>query len=340
MQYLRWATGLLPANYPLAIHTVLDIGTGSSSIYTILGARLYPFWHFVGTDTDASALAVARGIVATNNLQGRISLVQTAPDEPFLSPSLWAESETGVPALTLCNPPFFDEVPHTEDAAGVAAGVPAQLATAGGEVEFVKKLARESVNNPEIAVFTSLVGVKADLGTIVSFLRSDEIHAYQIATAKLKAGSRTTRWAVAWSFGPRRSLVDVRGELEKSNWRAALSVSPGRKYGNRMTGARVIGICRKALLSLEWKAPEENPDEDGTSSETPMSIVTKVFNERKGESRLSISCSEVDETWRLNLLLKVEKRGAMRPFQVYHLGQEVAARMRIEMNKPQQCSAN
>lgn len=252
VQYLRWVVSLLPVNAPARTHAVVDVGTGPSAIYALLGARLFPTWRFVGTDVDADALGVARGIVEDNGLDGRIKLVHTDPAAPLLDDAYW-ESFQGVPSATLCNPPFFDSVPETADSNGVAAGTNGQLSTFGGEVEFIKKMARDSVRHPDIGVFSSLVGLWADTFPIERYLRGPEIRAYQVAVRELKAGDKRVRYAVAWSFGPRSTRVTVPTGGTDALWRAAISASVGRKYANRMTKGEMIGHCCEAMRKIGWK---------------------------------------------------------------------------------------
>ena len=52
---------------------VLDIGTGASCIYPLLGHREYG-WRFLASDIDAGALAAAQRILAANGLGGAIEL--------------------------------------------------------------------------------------------------------------------------------------------------------------------------------------------------------------------------------------------------------------------------
>jgi 23S rRNA (adenine1618-N6)-methyltransferase len=79
----------------------LDIGTGASSIYPLLGCSQRPNWRFVSTgkaaksciswnyididiDIDEKSLQFARQNVEANNLQNRIKLLQTSPNDPLL----------------------------------------------------------------------------------------------------------------------------------------------------------------------------------------------------------------------------------------------------------------
>jgi len=62
----------------------LDIGTGASCIYPLIGCSQRPNWRFAGTDVDEKSLQFARQNVQANGLQNRIKLLQTQPSDPLL----------------------------------------------------------------------------------------------------------------------------------------------------------------------------------------------------------------------------------------------------------------
>lgn len=103
----------------------LDIGTGASAIYPILGAACFPLWTFVGTDVDKASLAYASTAVVghANNgdsLSKRIALTPVDPDAAFLPPH---DSAVGF-EFTMCNPPFYtsyDEMEHSTNLKKTAA---------------------------------------------------------------------------------------------------------------------------------------------------------------------------------------------------------------------------
>jgi 23S rRNA A1618 N6-methylase RlmF len=49
----------------------VDVGTGASCIYPLLGTALHPDWSFVATEVDARSRASATANVARNGLQVR-----------------------------------------------------------------------------------------------------------------------------------------------------------------------------------------------------------------------------------------------------------------------------
>lgn len=62
----------------------LDIGTGASCIYPLLGCSQRPNWRFAGTDIDEKSLQFAGQNVQANELQNRIKLLQTRATDPLL----------------------------------------------------------------------------------------------------------------------------------------------------------------------------------------------------------------------------------------------------------------
>ena len=117
----------------------MDIGTGASCIYPLLGCRLHPNWSFIATDIDDTSLESAVLNIDANNLESRVELRQASPhtwivgnltallnEEQTSSDSVVIDSEwcgnerssiavadstdrASKPLLDfcMCNPPFF-----------------------------------------------------------------------------------------------------------------------------------------------------------------------------------------------------------------------------------------
>lgn len=266
VQYLRWATSLLPKCTENETISVLDIGCGPSAIYDLLGARLYPKWKFLGTDTDAQAVALARGLVISNGLKSRVKIKRTNPTASLLDTTIWEGSDA--PQLTVCNPPFFEstEAELEEVETVEPAGTESQMGTKGGEVEFLKRMARDSVSVAHTGVFTSLIGLGADVEKVKEYLTSDEVRARNVVSVRLNAG-KTNRWAVGWRFGPPKSKVSVFWTITKCEWKAPLWVIPSRVYANRMTVEEVLELWCKAMELKEWEKSTAQDDEQENESE-------------------------------------------------------------------------
>lgn len=244
VQYLQWVQSLIISPQQPVVQTLLDLGTGPSAIYVMLGARLFPTWQFIGVDNDPHAVQAARQNVQVNVLSN-VTIHHNNLDSHLIPPD--ATIAGCKPTLTVCNPPFHETCPVSSSPAGTSA----QLATAGGELAFLRRLALESRNFPTVQWFTSLLGRKVDLPKIVAYLRSPDINAVQVKTVQLAAGGRTVRWAVAWSFGSHHSVVEVHKE-EASSLRARLVIMPGRVFANQLKLTDIADIVTFAFLELNW----------------------------------------------------------------------------------------
>ena len=124
---------------------VLDIGTGASLIYAILGVREYG-WKFVGTEVNPRSVKVARAIVQFNTALSGIEVRQQhLPAQVFtdvLLPCEWFD-------VSMCNPPFYADRATAvtagrskwtklgkRDRGLTFAGHDAELTTTGGEARF------------------------------------------------------------------------------------------------------------------------------------------------------------------------------------------------------------
>lgn len=96
----------LPSSTSNYIVRGLDIGTGASAVYPVLGVACFPQWRFFGTDIDASSLAHAKQHIVEHpengsRLSDRISLLHVNPSDPYIP------SQEMAIEFTMCNPPFY-----------------------------------------------------------------------------------------------------------------------------------------------------------------------------------------------------------------------------------------
>jgi len=211
----------------------LDVGTGASAIYPLLGCKVYD-WHFLGTDIDPVALEAAWANVRRNKLEDRITLkliprvdysnvtsfVAAAPLS-LLGPiriALEGEDEeitAGQLDFVMCNPPFFGSLKEihagsikkdgsSSSSEGSAAtpqtphGCVDEVITPGGELAFVTAMVRDSlVVRGKVGWYTSMVGKKTSLRKVLAVLREAGVR--NVRTTEFLQG-RTTRWGVGWNF--------------------------------------------------------------------------------------------------------------------------------------------
>ncbi|MEL7222588.1 MAG: 23S rRNA (adenine(1618)-N(6))-methyltransferase RlmF, partial [Bacteroidota bacterium] len=155
----------------------VDIGTGASCIYALLGNSLFG-WSFIGSDIDPVSLEAAQKIVDANpQLSHKITLRQQVDKRRFLEGIL---KKNNVVDLTVCNPPFhasatearaatqrtFKNLKHSKDGKLKSnyGGQRNELWYKGGELAFLKAMIKES---KEFATscfwFSSLVSKEANL---------------------------------------------------------------------------------------------------------------------------------------------------------------------------------
>lgn len=181
----------------------IDVGTGASCIFPLLGCRLYG-WRFLATDVDYASLAdAAASLALTPPLAARVRLhlVTPAPDGRrrillgLLRPTERFE-------FLLCNPPFFAETSadgghpsaHPKRESAITAG---EAATEGGEESFVAQMVTESLLlGPRVGWYTSMLGRKASW-TALRRLLDDTEGVEHVRTTRFFQG-RTCRWALAW----------------------------------------------------------------------------------------------------------------------------------------------
>ena len=202
---------------------MLDIGTGASCIYPIIGHRAYG-WHFVGSEVDAVALQAAQRVVAANT--GLAGAIECRPQprvqrifEGIIRPGERFD-------LTLCNPPFYGSAaeawasnqrkvnnlssPKRPVPVRNFGGQATELWCPGGEVAFINRMIAESAAYAQQCYwFTTLVSQKTTLPGLYAALRHAQ--AAEVRTVAMAQGNKISRF-VAWSF---------LSSTQQAAWRAA-----------------------------------------------------------------------------------------------------------------------
>ncbi|KAI0869038.1 hypothetical protein GGS24DRAFT_506177 [Hypoxylon argillaceum] len=222
--YLLWLKDLLDstsASYleqyePERRITGLDIGTGASLIYPLLGCIQRPAWHFVATDIDAKSITSARANARANNLESRIRIVDRAAAD-LLIPLDDLDIDTIDFAMT--NPPFYVSDTEMLDLAtqksqpphSACTGAPIEMVCEGGEVRFVERMIDESLAlRGRVQWYTAMLGKQSSLDVLIDMLKKHKINNFVVTN--FIQGSKTRRWALGWSFLTRRpSLSASRG---------------------------------------------------------------------------------------------------------------------------------
>ncbi len=243
----------------------LDIGTGASCIYPLLACRQRPNWKLVGTEIDNKSFSYAQHNVEANGLESRIRVLKTDPDGQLIPPQLLANMDSA--DFTMLNPPFYSSTTEMLESAkakqrppnSACTGAPVEMICPGGEVAFVKRLIKESMQpqaRGKVQWFTSMLGKFASVGVIVETLK--ETGCGNWAVTEFVQGEKTRRWGVGWSWMGRRPRVDVSrgvggGGLEKK-WLPFPSEYVFEVEGMEQVGRMVDEEVEKLDMKWQWKA--------------------------------------------------------------------------------------
>ncbi|KAM5539796.1 hypothetical protein V8D89_006609 [Ganoderma adspersum] len=223
LNYILWLEDIVEAcalsrhNDVATVVRGLDIGTGASAIYPLLGCSTHSNWVFSGTEIDDTSLEYAQKNVAANRLQDRVSVFPADPNGPIFAPLAQSDVEYD---FTMCNPPFYssrEDVAQSADAKefgpnAICTGGDVEMITPGGEAAFVRRMVEESLNlGHKCRWYTSMLGKMSSLASIVQTLRENKVDNYAIS--ELVQG-QTKRWVIGWSFR------DIR--LPDASWIARL----------------------------------------------------------------------------------------------------------------------
>lgn len=203
---------LLAKNSPI---NVLDIGTGASCIYPILGQREYK-WSFVATDIDVVSIKVAEQIIKADKTLNKNISCRLQPNSGHIFKGIITEREFY--HLTLCNPPFHKSLAEASEGTTRKwknlnkaktlhknkektlnfGGQKAELWCPGGELAFIDKMIKESKTyNKQVLWFTCLVSKKEHLSKLKLSLKKSQ--ASQVKVINMTQGQKISRF-IAWSF--------------------------------------------------------------------------------------------------------------------------------------------
>ena len=214
--YLHYLADLLAACnqgvIPKTRHMrVLDVGTGASCIYPLLGHSEYG-WRFVATDINPASLANAQRILEANpQLAAQVELRLQASSERIFDGMVLDDDWFD---LTLCNPPFHASAAEASEGTQRKwrnlgrlgkdnsrlnfGGQDAELWCRGGERAFIQRMVAESAEIPTRCFwFSSLVSKSENLPAIHAALKRARVLSHH--TVVMRQGQKTSRF-VAWSF--------------------------------------------------------------------------------------------------------------------------------------------
>jgi len=207
--------------------TAVDIGTGASCIYPLLGHQQYK-WRFIATDIDPISIEYAnKNIQANISLDDAITCILQEDIDSIFKGILKAGKKYD---LTMCNPPFHRSMkeatqgsqkkwknlnktkdnaraktktaltnnPKSQDVTLNFGGQNAELWCAGGELSFIRKIIKESCHyQQQVLWFTSLISKKDNLSAIKQTLKKANVA--EVKVIKMAQGHKNSRF-IAWSF--------------------------------------------------------------------------------------------------------------------------------------------
>lgn len=209
--------------------SVLDIGTGASCIYPLLGHSEYQ-WHFIASDIDPVSIEAARHNIQANAiLTSQIECRQQTNNNQIFHGIITPDERY---ELTLCNPPFHQSlaqanegsqrkwqnlaIEHNNKGNNKAniinsstaknkaqaklnfGGQKAELWCPGGEIAFIRNMIRESKQyRTQVLWFTCLVSKKDHLSLLKLALKKADTR--QVKVIKMAQGQKISRF-IAWSF--------------------------------------------------------------------------------------------------------------------------------------------
>lgn len=213
--YIHYLADLIPANTTTKPTTILDIGTGASCIYPLLGHAIYD-WNFVGTEIDAYALKSAKNIVDKNQLSTKID-IRLQNDKNNMFKSIVKTDERFY--ASMCNPPFYASQEEAKEAntqkikglgkesvARNFSGMHHELWYTGGEKAFLHNyLYQSSLIKTQCFWFTTLVSKKKNVKSMYASL--EKLGAKEIKTIPMQQGNKISR-IVAWTFLDKKEQKD------------------------------------------------------------------------------------------------------------------------------------
>jgi 23S rRNA (adenine1618-N6)-methyltransferase len=191
--------------------TCLDVGTGASCIYPILGVIEYG-WNFIASDVNAKSLASAQNIVAGNLLlKGKVDCRLQNDPQAFFDRIITADDKVDI---TVCNPPFHASAIEASSGAKRKvqnlsgkkvktpelnfSGISSELIYDGGEHQFIHDMIADSKRFSKACYwFSTLVSKQSNLKGIYKAL--DNFKAVAVKTIEMGTGNKSTR-IIAWTF--------------------------------------------------------------------------------------------------------------------------------------------
>jgi 23S rRNA (adenine1618-N6)-methyltransferase len=184
----------------------LDIGTGASLVYPLVGQSEYG-WNFTGVDIDPAAIKSAQQICEFNKLKTTLRR-QDIPKNIFRG----VIGPRDIFHITMCNPPFHASMEQANKGTQRKwrnlgkghseklnfGGQNAELWCPGGEIKFIIKMIEQSIEFADQCLwFTSMVSKKDNLQPLHKILGKAKVADYKVV--EMAQGQKTSRF-IAWTY--------------------------------------------------------------------------------------------------------------------------------------------
>lgn len=191
----------------------IDIGTGASCIYPLIGTRKNENWRFFASDVDGESCKHALENISRNQLENRITVIHNPDNKTILSAILDDPKAKEVRfAFCMTNPPFYDgpsDLASSRQLKGDDTYCPtdgpseyteSEYFFQGGEAGFIKIMIEESLRYRDRCLwYTAMISKKANLKPLLKILRSHAPDIQTVHSERFIQGA-TSRWFIAWSF--------------------------------------------------------------------------------------------------------------------------------------------
>ncbi len=189
----------------------LDIGTGASLIYPIIGVSEYD-WTFVASDIDTKSIQSAQKIIDGNpHLKEHVELRHQPEPADTLYGVLQPKDRFDV---VICNPPFHGSAEEAMEASTRKvrnltgknikqpklnfAGMPNELWCEGGEVQFIQNYVRQSSKFPKSCLwYSTLISKDSNVKSVYQAL--SKYNPEQVQSIQMGQGNKVSR-LVTWTF--------------------------------------------------------------------------------------------------------------------------------------------
>ena len=197
--------------------TCLDIGTGATCIYPIIGAVEYN-WNFIASDINSEAINSAKAIVENNTvLTNKIDCRIQTKAKDIIYGVLNRDEKIDI---AICNPPLYNSIEEAKTELQKKSNsfnlseIIEEMICDGGETKFLKQYIKESkAFGDNCFWFSALVSKPSNHKILTEFLKL--VGATEIKTIPIGLGHKPNQLLI-WSFLSKEAQKTWR----ETKWRA------------------------------------------------------------------------------------------------------------------------